>query len=351
MDLDLFFEGKLGREEVSSAVLATLLKHRQDVRDAFFDMLALADCVERELADSFKAKSWQVRVEVDQVDIRLDASDRSWVIFIENKIQAGATQPGQFRRYYEELVQTMEERVAGQNQSDQRPHILAVYLAPRAIGEGEVKNVKLNLRAGDFAGRISWSKVDEYLRALDDSSGFLASGIREIMAAINNAAKEKYPNEGEREPIHEIASQVRDGMQRRFPSIKVSAPWPAENNFILGSYGTNLTIYLVLAFEADPKPPHLPLCLFDGNKMSLSVRSSVKLSGKGGRNPELKARWRRLCGDGTLDIPGIGIHKLQGRWLTHERKISATSDHMVEELTEMGVLLLQVVQEWKGGTA
>jgi hypothetical protein len=35
MRLDLFFNGKLGREEMSSAFLATLLDQRDDFRDFF----------------------------------------------------------------------------------------------------------------------------------------------------------------------------------------------------------------------------------------------------------------------------------------------------------------------------
>jgi hypothetical protein len=50
MNLHFFFEGKLAREEVSSAFLATLLEQRPDIRTAFFEVLA--ECIGSELASS-----------------------------------------------------------------------------------------------------------------------------------------------------------------------------------------------------------------------------------------------------------------------------------------------------------
>lgn len=40
MDMHLFFKGKLGREEVASAWLGTLLDHDPSMCDALFDLLA-----------------------------------------------------------------------------------------------------------------------------------------------------------------------------------------------------------------------------------------------------------------------------------------------------------------------
>lgn len=100
MNPHLFFQGKLGREEVTSAFLATLLEQQKSVRNGFFDLLAQS--LGQELADSLKRKSWKVGVEKDAVDIRLEAlrKPEPWVILIENKIQSGSKQVEQLRRYY-----------------------------------------------------------------------------------------------------------------------------------------------------------------------------------------------------------------------------------------------------------
>lgn len=332
MDLHFFFK----REQGASAFLATLLEQRPDVRSDFFGMLA--ECIGHALADSFKSKSWEVRIEEEQVDIRLDSKNNgAWVILVENKIQAGSKQPGQLLRYYSKQIQ-----------KEAATRVVAVYLAPGSMGESEVKAVKSSgLRDGDFAVRVSWETVDERLRSLPNADGFIASGLGEITKAISKARQDQYPNVGGREKIHELACRVRDGL-RSFSAISMSAPWPDQARFILGSHGTNLTLWFILAFDAEPNPPYKPIHLFKGDNLCLTVRLMLKLSARGGRVPGLKSRWDKLCQrDGTLDVPEVGIHKLQGRWLVHERKLSATPDCMVSELTNIGASLLRVVEDWE----
>jgi hypothetical protein len=294
---------------------------------------------------SLKAKSWNVSVEVRQVDIRLDAGDGSYVILVENKLQAGSKQQGQLLRYYDELIGAIPG-----------VRVVAVYLAPGGVGESEVDAVEASQkfcqrrrdeRSRDFSVHVSWEQLIENLHQYDTDE-FIASGMREIRDIIDRP-EVVYPNEGGREEVHRIACTIRETFERAFPIIKLGPPWPAKDRFILGSRGTNLTLWLILKFDAEPTAPYKPIGLFDGDRMCLAVRSMLKLSAEGSRKPELKSRWRELLHAGTISVPGVGIHKVQGRWLVYERELHAAPDHIVNELTSMGASMLQVVGEWESG--
>ena len=96
MDISLFFKGKIKREEISSAFLATLLNNRSYFRDSFFDLLQITEAVD------FKKLDWKVEVENNNVDINLNTT--GWVVLIENKLRRGSKKKGQLSGYYEEQV-------------------------------------------------------------------------------------------------------------------------------------------------------------------------------------------------------------------------------------------------------
>lgn len=342
MNLHMFFEGKVAREEVASAFLATILEQRADIRGAFFD--TLVDCIGSELAESFRSKSWTVRVEEHQVDVRLDSKSGDWVILLENKLQAGSMQPGRLPRYYHEQI-TREPA----------SRVVAVYLAPGAgMGGAEVGAVKDSdrfRRDQDFAARVSWDTLTDVLRGLSTSDGegqFISSGIDSITEAIEKGETEKFPNEGGRERVHQIACDVRAGLQQRFPSIRLSAPWPAKNKFTLFSHGTNLTFWFRLVFETKPDPPYSPVNLFEGDNMHLTAESMLKLSGAASRTRELKLRWRELISTRTVDVPGVGPHHLQDRgWLVFERRLAVHPGGITAELTNLGDSVLRFVDTFQ----
>jgi hypothetical protein len=96
LDLNLFFSGMASREELASAYLATLLNHQPSVRSAFFDMLeAAVNPAWSALVKKLRSKVWKARIEVDGVDIFLEAKDGSTQLIIENKLLASSKQKGQ----------------------------------------------------------------------------------------------------------------------------------------------------------------------------------------------------------------------------------------------------------------
>ena len=96
MDLSLFFVGKLAREEVASAILATLLKHRQDVRDVFFDELAAAEGgITAKQADLFKKLTWDVVPSVARV---WAAIGRNCCGYVWTAVESKASKRGRYGR-------------------------------------------------------------------------------------------------------------------------------------------------------------------------------------------------------------------------------------------------------------
>lgn len=344
MNLHLFFEGMPSREEVASAFFASLLEQRPDVRNELFDILADSDGSDQVPAESFKVRTWGVRVEVDGVDIYLESRDEdgAWVILIENKLQSGSMQVGQLLRYY-----------TSQIERDKEAHVVAVYLAPCNMGESEVQRVKSSLRPGDFAVHVSWDTVTERLQSLKPaeagSAEFIRSGIESIGKVIEDADKEKYPNVGERESIHEVVCKTREGLQQKFPNVRIDSPWRGKNSFTLVLSGTDITGWFEIAFEVEPNPPYRLLHLLEGHQMCLEVNSMLKLSGAAMRKKESKSRWDELLRGGAVDIPGVGTHELQkSGWVVKKTKVVAPVDRMPTKLTDIGALLLQWTTAFQG---
>ena len=110
-----------------------------------------------------------------------------------------------------------------------------------------------------------------------------------------------------------------------------------------------MTLWFNVIFDADHRPPYLPVNLHDGDKVRLRVQSMIKLSADGNRKPELKSRWRGILRDEILDVPGLGIHSRKGRWLVFARDLSAPPDRLIHELTETGTPLLRCFALWRVG--
>jgi hypothetical protein len=238
--------------------------------------------------------------------------------------------------YYESVV--LKEKGA---------RIIAVYLSPNSVGKGDVVALKDELREGDYALQLPWDKLSERIRELtanDPDTEFTASGLDWITKTILEGRQIAYPNEGNREQIFQIALRLQKSLAST--GIAISAPWPDKDYFLLGTQGTDLTLWLSLRFEVEPEPPYLPKDIFIGDKLRLFVRSALKLSKQGSRHINLKSRWVEAISRETLAVPGVGIHKREGRWFVLEQSVFASVDDVVTGVEQIGVSLLNVVKEW-----
>lgn len=179
-----------------------------------------------------------------------------------------------------------------------------------------------------------------------DDGDFIHSLVKEISKAIKDAASVKYENVGGRELIHEVASTIRDSLQRGVPGLEMGI-WPKPDMFTLCPHRTVVTLWFILHFKAEGKPPYTPVDLLDDKgRMCLTVWSMLKLSSKGMRDPKLKSRWLELTKAQKLDVPGVGTHELEGRWFTFERQICEPPEQVSTTLTKMGATLLRWISEF-----
>ncbi len=335
MDMHLFFEGNIGREIMSSALLATVLEQFPNERSAFFELLR--DGESSSLIDALKCcPAWNVAVEHEQIDIHLASQEQSPrnVVLIENKIAASAKQKGQLLRYYAE----QKKAVPG-------AQVLAVYLAPGGVGRSEVELVKEQLQAGDAAVHISWEEVLDKLCNFGENV-FVNNGLEQIRKVIQRyQQEERHPLVAGRERIAEVVSNVRALILRQEPTLAImlSSPWRDHDMFIVGTQATNMTVWLRFRFEVEPNTDR-PLNPY-GQDMTLRFQSMFKLSGET-RGPELKARWRGLENKKELNVDGVGLHKLEGRWFSFEKELTAPPSQLEKEFAKLAWQVLRFAESW-----
>jgi hypothetical protein len=326
MNLHLFFEGKLSREESASAFLATLLEQRPDFRSFFFNVLdqpePKGDC--------------SITIEHRNVDIRIDYPAAKRVILIENKLRPGALQSKQLVRYYgDELRQNRKSRI-----------VFAFIVPSEGSGTSEMGRLRTELRKKDSGYRVPWELIGEFqdtIRTKDKDKEFINSGFGVIFKIIKGATQEKYPVIGGREIANEIAKKVLQTLQRNFPKIRFSL-WRSKNHFTILTNGTNVTIYVDLSFRTENKKPYKPIGIKDRKHLTLRLRTEFALSAKGKKAQTARSKWDRMSPDDLAAIVPSGEHQLHGRWYRRTVTASGSSKQLENQLVEMGRSLIKKFQ-------
>ncbi len=347
MDLHFFFEGKLSGEEVASAFLATLLEQRPEIRQAFFDVLAKSIVAGR--MGEPKQKDWKVSVEArsesGSEDIRLEATDGSALLVVENKLLAASKQKEQLLRYYTQHAK---------RDPKQQVAIGAVYLAPgsgRSEVEAVLKSDLFPKRPNDFVARVSWDRLTEAIEkfASEDLAGqFLTSGTEQIDIIIEEDGVKWPPVDG-RQDVLDVVIAVRDSLLKQFPAIQLMRPWPGRERYTLSTRGTNVTVWLRAKFRAEHSEPYRPVDLWDAGRLRLTVGARIKLSATGRKQPGLRRRWEEVVRAKFLEVPKLGVLPVPegGRWAEDEYPVTGTKAEVVARITEIGAALLQVVTTFR----
>jgi len=339
MDLRFFFKIGGAQETLASAFLATLLQQDVRFRQSFLEFLDHDGS--RQLA-TLASAPWDVSTEqptdAGPVDIELRTHDRASIIVIENKVLASSVQPRQLLRYYEALA----------SQKPPWKQIGAIYLAPGdQVGDNEVDLVKkshtMRSRPADFAARVGWQELDELASTLlagDGTTPFVTSGFREIASLIEEGSKTKWPPVGNRRIVLGAATRIREELGRVFPQVQLGHPWPARDRYTLWTHHTNVTLWLLLRFDADDKEPYFAYLERDG-QVHLSVIGQLKLSAAGRRHATAQSWWKDMIRGGSLVVCGLGQLRVQASgWATIEQKVTGTIDDVVAEATRIGRVLL-----------
>lgn len=329
MNIHFFFEGKLSREETSSAFIASLLEQREDFRSYFFSHIGILE--PREVG--------KFTVEQDDVDIRIDYPKFKTVVLVENKIKVAALQVNQLVRYY--LTQIRKD-------GDKR--IVFVLLVPNGgTGKSEINRLRKNdhFRTTDFVDTISWRTIAQFLDIIqpdDRDTEIICSGFDSILTLIERAAQERYPLVGGREILQEIAQRALTDLRQEFPGVRLQL-WRSKDCFNIYTVGTNITVYVDLAFNVESKAPFPPIGLKDPENISVKLRTQFALSAKGKKNSHLRDEWNQITKSPCYEVPIGEIHKLEAKWFKREVPIAGTRDQIARQLLAMGVEVLRHFQE------
>ena len=343
MNLRFFFKIGGAKETVASAFLATLLESDAAFRQRFLDLLASHDKSGR-LASLASSTLWNVSTEVETgagpVDIELRTENSDCQILIENKVFPGSLQHGQLRMYYQALAN---------RDPTGRTQIGAVFLGPgTSVGEHEVELVRelMRNRIADFAARIGWLELAEIVSALPTTDAtvlFAKSGFDEVTRVIADGGKTRWPLIGDRKRAFDLATIVRDNLLRTFPQIQLGYPWPASDNYTLWTQRSNVTMWLMLRFEVEDKPP-FEVRLEKNGLVQLSLTGQLKLSAAGRRLAPVRSQWEEKTRGKVLAVAELGPLSLSASgWATIERVYAGTQEEVVAQVTDMGRALIAEV--------
>ena len=324
-----FFDGMFDREEVASAFLALVLDGDPRFRRMFFE---LADPDE---AESLSEREWTITVEERCIDVRMAADDT--IVLIENKIAASAQQQGQLLRYHlQERGQYPEAR------------IISIYLAPGRLGMAEIvrlqEDPQFQACTDDRAWHVSWNALSDYVpRPGHPLDAVVRTGLDGVEEAIARARQEKYPREGEREIIRDLADKAVGLMAER---TEVSLRrWPGRDFEEIFTAATNVTMWLDAVFDVEKDLPFTPVGTRDEDGLiRLLLRSQFKLAGKVKKGSALGQWWSSMVAQGSLEIPGVGPHVLrEDGWFVNSSPGHGTEDEIAQAMCARGVATLDTL--------
>lgn len=315
--LQHFFQGKLGREEVSSACLAMLLEGSIAFRRHFFGLISPED---KDLSE----RPWKICVEHEGIDIRLKSGDT--ILIIENKLSAGAKQVGQLLRYYS------QQKIANPTS-----RIFAVYLAPRQVGLTEVTRLGQDTvflsHSKDLAVHVSWDDVFSLPPVfLCNNSPLIVQTLQHIQKAIEDASTAKYKSVGERKIVRGIVEEVSHRMKAS--NLCRFKRWSGKEIEEFYSVHTAISLCVGLQFKSGPAPHfHVSGVAGQDDKLHLALRTYVGLAVKIRKSSPFGNWWRTFSATGIIDVPEIGPHKRGSKsFYEHTRVIQGTAAEVADSL-------------------
>lgn len=330
MKLDYFFKGKLSKEEVASAFLATAFESSHAFRKHLLSLL-----VGIEEAPTLASRSWTVEVEVNNVDITLSTKGLS--ILLENKVKDSAYQEDQLLRYY-----------TAARDRDKQSRILVVYVARQGLGKSEVKRVNDAIKTSAFpldkAVHLSWDDLAKFERPgpAEQDIAYNLALIQEKV--IPSGRQRKYLREGQRGEVAAIVDRALELIAKDH-SIRLGR-WPYRDFEGIYTQGTNATLWLDACFQADPEPPYAPVDVKIGDRFRLRLRAQVRLARDVRRKDPLYRWWYdRVAPKNSLRVPDLGdLHRKDGSpWFEYEEKIEDSAGNVAERMAFIGRKILQAI--------
>ncbi len=331
MKFKYLFDSTVRQEQIASALLAMAIDGSAAFRRHF-----MRHAMPPDFLDVALTRDWDVIVEEGSVDVKLTSRNPdSWAILVENKIQNSAKQVGQLLRYC---------RVHRKDKPGDR--IVAVYLAPGGIGQDEVDRVTNCLELqGVVARHVSWDDICAYAPDPSDALAPLVCDVlASIAAAIEDAKQPKYPREGDRETIRDLADEAYEHLRRR-TDMRLRR-WSGSKYETIFTAGTNVTLWLGVFFETEEEPPFAPVNLRDAEgAIQLTIQTRFKLAADlRSRSPE-RRWWKDLVAEKQFEVPGFGKHTLDEKgWFRLDRPVQGFEDDIVAEVADSGEAVLKALE-------
>jgi len=288
-------------------------------------------------AASLSERVWDVSVEKDWVDVRMNAD--GLIVIIENKVNSGAKRQEQLLEYYNRTRRTVPSS-----------RIIAVYLAPGQIGVDEVVRVRdsAQFRSDDRAEHLSWEEILAYSSdPADIRDDLVQSGLSSVKEIIEEARHGIYFAEGDRGTIRDMVNHARDlvaqGFEKKEPILSLQR-WSGKDFEQILTVRTNISIWLDAVFEVEEEPPFSPLNLYNqAGEMGIRVRSQFKLAEKVRKTNSLLAHfWTQNMGSAGYDVSGVGRHTQDKKgWFSHEREIHGTEESISKCLAGTAVAVIE----------
>jgi hypothetical protein len=305
MRLDLFFNGKLGREEMSSAFLATLLDQRDDFRDFFL----------KETGCGALPGSCEVRVEIDNVDVRLDCGAANTVVLVEVKVRGASVRPEQLSAYYCQIRRTAPEK-----------RIVVVMVVPSTgTGKAEIARVRQcpDWRVDDHTSTITWKSLASFtvrISKYDRDELFIRSGFETVTRIIADKGREKYAATGGRGILQELARRIASGLEEEVRPVRFRV-WTNRDMFDVYPVDTPFTVSVRLWVDPPPDAQGVPVHPITDDAVQIRVETMVGLSDKGKKNGRVREAWQAIRKSDTLVVGSGVVHERKGRWYCTTTKV------------------------------
>lgn len=309
MRLDLFFNGKLGREEMSSAFLATLLDQRDDFRDFFL----------KETGCSALFGKTEVRVEIDNVDVHLDCEAANTVILVEVKVRGASVRPEQLSAYYQQALRAAPGK-----------RIAVVMVVPSAgTGKAEIARVRQcpEWREDDHTSTITWKTLASFtdrITKYDRDESFISSGFETVTRIIEDKGRgPKYPKTNGRGILQELARRIAATLEDEVRPVRFRV-WTNRDFFDIYPVDAPFTVSVRLWFDPPPDAQGVPSQPITNAAVRIRVETMSGISDKGKKNGRVREAWQAIRKSDTLVVGSGVVHERKGRWYCTTTKVCGT---------------------------
>ncbi len=318
IDPHFFFEGKLSREESSSAFLATLLEQSPNFRNYFFRLIN---------QPKLSANSHLIEVEKNEVDVVLTFPIAKVTILVEVKIASSSKQDGQLAAYYERAKNDSPEQ-----------RFICVYVAPTAtLGFSEIR--QLELREQDSCFALAWDQLAAGAQEVHDlEDTFAINGFKKVLEIVEKRRNAYFERTEDRAFVYDLVDVAAAIVQKTELPCSVKT-WKDKRIVELYSIQTSITVSVTIRFEPD-KDGFFELPRIEGDPV-VNISAGFRPARKYARQPKTNEWWQSVSKTGEWKIAEFDFHLSSNGFLTFEEKFFGDADRIAQRMAELFLVLVK----------